>query len=127
MTATKRHQSASAPDIPIQHLAGGGSANGTELALDLFAEAIAVGQASTRNLYFDVATNVAAGQPPEVRQKIADALRRIGLERVLFGSDRGGPLHDPGDEWKTFASLPLTAAEFRQVARNVAPYMRERK
>jgi len=57
---------------------------------------------------------------------IADRLRQIGLQRVLYGSDMaisGNPTARQG--WGAFrAMLPLTEAEFKTIAANVAPYMR---
>jgi predicted TIM-barrel fold metal-dependent hydrolase len=52
-------------------------------------------------------------------------MRKIGLDRILFGSDAatGGNL-PPWQAWVAFRQLPLSEAEFRVIAGNVAPYMR---
>lgn len=116
-----------APDIPIQiaHLAGHGPAHGGE-ALAAFAEAAQAGHPAMRNVYFDVASNVMGSMPPAYLDEIARRLRQIGLERVLFATDRpaGGPNFTAKEAWAQFRRLPLTEDEFRAIAHNVAPYMR---
>ena len=49
------------------------------------------------------------------------AMRRLGMERILYGSDgaAGGNL-PPREAWAAFRQLPLTSEEFRAIARNVA-------
>jgi hypothetical protein len=51
----------------------------------------------------------------------------VGLRRILFGSDLSLPNGNPParEAWANFrAAVPLTDAEFRTIARNVAPYLR---
>jgi len=119
-----------APDIPIQiaHLAGSGPRldPGSKDALAMFADAVAAHNPRTRNLYFDVATNVTMQISAEDARFIAAHLRQIGLQRILYGSDLAivGNL-PPRQGWGVFrAMIPLTEAEFRTIAENVAPYMR---
>lgn len=113
-----------APYITVQiaHMAGGGRS--TDPALAVFADAIAAGDPRTKNLYFDVAT-LTAGQSKEGLQKDAMRMRQIGLKRILYGTDTSPP-HPPARiSWGNFKGLmPLTDAEFRTIAANVAPYMR---
>jgi predicted TIM-barrel fold metal-dependent hydrolase len=109
---------AAAPDVPIQiaHLWGGESYSAEALAV--YAEAIAAGDPRTRNLYFDlsgVTRYAKAGDLPEIAARI----RQIGLERMLYGSDA-----PPAEAWEQFRKLPLTDAELRTIAGNVAPYLR---
>jgi predicted TIM-barrel fold metal-dependent hydrolase/ketosteroid isomerase-like protein len=116
-----------APDIPIQiaHLASGGGGPGydakDDATLAVFADAIAAHDPRTRNLWFDAATNVTEYTTPEMKQAMVGQMRRIGLDRILFGHDAEGTPHD---EWLRMRSLPLTPAELRTIATNVAPYMR---
>ena len=118
-----------APDIPIQiaHLAGAGRLDaGSREALTLFANAVAARDPRTRNLYFDVATNVTMDTSREDAEFLAANIRKIGVSRILYGSDmtRVGNL-TPRQGWGAFrAMLPLTEAELRTIANNVAPYMR---
>jgi len=117
----------SAPDIPVQiaHLAGpGGYDSTTDAALSVFTDAIARRDPRERRLWFDV-TTVARGATPENATLIATRIRQLGVGRVLFGSDAaaGGNLA-PRESWAEFLKLPLTEAEFRTIATNVAPYMR---
>jgi hypothetical protein len=52
-------------------------------------------------------------------------MRQIGLERVLYGSDAAtNPLAYPRAGWEAFRRLPLTEPEFRVIAANITPYMR---
>jgi predicted TIM-barrel fold metal-dependent hydrolase len=63
---------------------------------------------------------------PDERQQITARIRQLGLERVLYGSDTAvNPLAYPQAGWEAFQRLPLTDAEFRVIANNVAPYMRD--
>lgn len=117
-----------APTVPVQiaHLAGTGPgySSNYDAALAPIAEAIEAGAPGTANLYVDVASNVVAGQSAETRALIARRLRQIGLARVLWGSDAGSA-NPPADQaWEQFKALPLTPAELRTVAGNLAPYLR---
>lgn len=110
-----------APDVVVQiaHFAGGGPGY-TESALAVYAEAIATGNPSAKNLYFDIAT-VANGQPPEVLQIFATRMRQVGLHRILYGTDAG----PPREGWTTFrTTVPLTEEEISTIRRNLAPYLR---
>lgn len=53
-------------------------------------------------------------------------MRRIGLQRVFYGSD--GPQfggRPPADMWGEFMTrMPLTPQEIEQIAGNTAPYTR---
>lgn len=124
---------AAAPDVTIQvaHLWGGGGYS--ETALNRFAEAVAERRPATRNMYFDVAeAALVASEAGEMKQRIASnvaaAIRRIGVPRVLFGSDQFGGNHKtPNDAWQMFREIvPLTDAEFTAIAGNIAPYLAER-
>ena len=119
-----------APDVPIQiaHLSGSGPRldAGSKEALTLFADAVSARDPRTRNLYFDVATNVTMQISAEDARFLAARIRQIGLQRILYGSDLAivGNL-PPRQGWGAFrAMLPLTDAEVRTIAGNVAPYMR---
>jgi uncharacterized protein len=117
-----------APDVPVQiaHL-WGGSAFAPE-ALRVYAEATAAKQRATRRLYFDVSDAAFGATTPELAQTLAERMRQIGLDRMLYGSDGAFINHpDPKDSWAAFRkNIPLTAAEFEQIANNVAPYLQER-
>jgi predicted TIM-barrel fold metal-dependent hydrolase len=117
-----------APDIPVQiaHLAGaGGYADPlADQALSVFVDAIAKGDPRTKQLWFDVTTNAVPNAPPEQLQQIAQRVRQLGVGRVLYGSDAASNANKPADGWAAFLKVPLTAAEFETIARNVPPYMR---
>ena len=102
-------------------------ANAWEAAA-VYADAIAAGDPRTRRLVFDLAQAVPvpkADQAPATMAEIAATLRRIGLQRIFFGSDMdvgGNP--SPREHWKAIRQLPLTDAELRTLADNVPPYLR---
>jgi predicted TIM-barrel fold metal-dependent hydrolase len=116
-----------APDIPIQiaHLAGAGPGYDSDEALEVFADAVEAGDPRTRNLYFDVASNVTEDQSDKTLALIARRIRQLGAGRVLFASDRNGNHNEPPKvAWSAFLRLPLTDDEFRTIATNQAPYLR---
>jgi uncharacterized protein len=119
-----------APDVVIQvaHLAAAGAPSdpAADQALDVFIEAIARGDSRATRLYFDapsVAPTVTLA--PDAAATLASRIRRLGVQRVLFGSDgsTGGSL-TPRAVWEAFRKLPLTDAEFHTIASNVPPYLR---
>lgn len=113
-----------APDITIQiaHMAGGG--NSTPAALAVYADAIAKGDPRAKNLFFDVAT-LTRNQSAEALKQDAEFMRKIGLRRILYGTDTSPPNPPARVSWANFRGLmPLTDEEFKVVASNVAPYLR---
>lgn len=113
-----------APDVTVQiaHMAGGGRA--TPAAMEVFADAIAAGDPGTKNLYFDVAT-LTSGETAEGLRRDAALIRKVGVRRVLFGTDTSPPNPPARVSWGLFRGLvPLTDDEFRIIASNVAPYLR---
>lgn len=117
-----------APDVPIQ-IAHMGSAGGEpDSATAVFADAIVAKDPRARNLYLDITQSVLPddSQSKEQLARMADVFRRIGLERILFGTDMTGPGGNPPprEHWKAVRKLPLTDAELRVLAANVPPYLR---
>jgi len=119
-----------APDVVVQvaHLAGTGPGYAdtpSEEAFAVFADAIRQHDPRTRNLWFDLSGIVKSDMPAADAARFAENIRKAGLDHVLYGSDaaRGGNLA-PREAWAAFRKLPLTDAEFKRIARNVAPYLR---
>jgi predicted TIM-barrel fold metal-dependent hydrolase len=118
----------SARDVTIQiaHLAGAGGYDDplVDDALSVFVDAVARKDQAMARVYFDI-SGVALGKWTEKATLIAGRIRELGVERILYGSDgaAGGNLA-PREAWATFRQLPLTEAEFKTIATNVAPYMR---
>jgi predicted TIM-barrel fold metal-dependent hydrolase len=118
-----------APDIPIQ-IAHMGSASGQpDSTTAVFADALLAKDPRAKNLYFDITQTVLTdgSQSAEQLAGIAAALRRIGLDRIFFGTDMtlppgGNP--PPREHWKAVRKLPLSDAELRVLASNVPPYLR---
>ena len=120
-----------APDVPVQiaHLWGGNEF--VPAALDVFADAVAARDPRTKNLYFDLTEVEPAaeftGDPKATMQEITRRIRRIGLGRILYGSDAAATSDAPPTalRWARLRrALPLTNEELKVVAGNVAPYMR---
>jgi uncharacterized protein len=116
-----------APDVPftIAHLWGGESYSAE--ALKVYADAVTNHDPNTKNLYFDIAeVNMVVGNSPETAKAVAERMRQIGIERILYGTD--GPIAEsqtPKEGWEgTRAKLPLSSEEFGVIAGNVAPYLR---
>lgn len=120
-----------AQDIPIQiaHLGGSGPRldPGTKEAMVRLAEAVSAADPRTRNLYFDITTNVINQSPAENAEFMTARIRQIGLQRILYGSDMAiGGNAAARESWGAHrAKLGLTEAEFTIIANNVAPYMRQ--
>jgi predicted TIM-barrel fold metal-dependent hydrolase len=120
-----------APDVPIQiaHLAGTGPGWNdprANEALSVFADAVANKMPGTERLLFDVTTRVDLNISLEDAKDAAAQMRKIGLDRILFGSDAatGGNL-PPRQAWAALRQLPLNDAEIQLIANNVAPYLRK--
>jgi predicted TIM-barrel fold metal-dependent hydrolase len=113
-----------APDIQIQlaHLAGSGGFDPiNEAAFKVFADSISSGDKRTKNLYFDLGGISDKG----AADRLVIAMRKVGLKRFLFSSDRAGTNGPPPDvAWKSFLQLPLTEDEFKTIAGNVMPWVK---
>ena len=114
--------------VQIAHLAGTGPGYDdppADNALALLAEAVERRDPRTRRLWFDVASCVDANISPANAALVAKRIRQIGIKRILYGSDAAaGSNLRPRESWAAFRRLPLTEAEFKQIAKNVAPYLR---
>jgi predicted TIM-barrel fold metal-dependent hydrolase len=113
-----------APDIEIQlaHIAGSGAFDPVnEAAFTVFADSISSGDKRTKNLYFDLGGISDKG----AADRLVIAMRKVGLKRFLFGSDRAGTNGPPpGVARKSFLQLPLTEDEFKTIAANVMPWVK---
>lgn len=112
-------------DVQIAHLWGGEAYSPAALAT--FAKAVSSGHSGTKRLFFDISDAAfAAGSSDTALKDIAQSIRSIGFSRILYGSDAPMEGHPtPAASWAAFrATIPLTDAEFRTIAQNVAPYAR---
>jgi uncharacterized protein len=123
------HLVSAAPDVTIQiaHLAGNGPGVTSPEALEAFAKLRAANDPRTKNLYFDFAGLIPPGISDGQLALMATRMRQLGLDRVLFASDalpRTNANPSAAQQWsEARRRLPLTDAELRVVAGNVAPYM----
>src|SRR5262249_19861813 len=118
----------SARDVPIQvaHLAGSGPGyadSAADSAMSELGQAVAVHRPGTNHLWFDVAS-IANDVSPDVAATIVRRIRQVGVDRIVYGSDTAIASNLPKESWAAFCRLPLTEAELRTIARNVAPYLR---
>ncbi len=118
-----------APDVAVQiaHLAGAGGYDDplVDQALAVFVEAIAKNDSRMARVYFDVSGVAGLGQWVEKADLVAQRIRELGVERILYGSDgAGGGGFTPRDAWRSFRRLPLSNTEFRTIESNIAPYLR---
>ena len=109
-----------APHVVVQiaHMAGAGSYDEpTDGALGVFADAFARKDARMRKVYIEMSGVAGIGPWRDRVDTIVARVRQIGTSHLLFGSDV-----PPKDALMSFHELPLTAAEFTAIERNVAPY-----
>jgi predicted TIM-barrel fold metal-dependent hydrolase len=116
-----------APSIEIVVAHFGGSGPGYDAQSDevmsVFGNAAERKDPRLRNLYFDVATIVAAETTPEEAALVARRVRQVGSARVLYGSDLSPPGGSIRAGWEIFRTrVPLTAAEFRTIAGNLTRF-----
>ena len=106
-------------DTPIQiaHSGGwGGLDHETVDALKLYAEAIARQAPGTRRLQFDLALIVVDDHTdPALAREFAELMRKIGLDRFVFGSDWPALYTPARYESLLVSQIPLTPAEWRTV------------
>jgi hypothetical protein len=75
--------------VQIAHLAGaGGAANPrADSALAVFADAIERGDPRMKNVWFDVSAVIDRRITPANAAKVAGQIRRLGVGRILYGTD----------------------------------------
>ncbi|HET9868281.1 MAG TPA: amidohydrolase family protein, partial [Nitrospira sp.] len=116
-----------APDIVVQiaHLGGDGPGLTSPQGTAAWAEVMQAGDPRTKNIYFDFAGLVTKNMSAEEAAMMVTRMRQIGLSRILYSSDGQPPNKPTAEHWtQTRRKLPLTVAELKFLAANVAPYMR---
>jgi predicted TIM-barrel fold metal-dependent hydrolase len=115
-----------APDVQVQiaHLTSSGRFDEPAVgeALDVFAAAIAQRDPRVAKLYFDM-SGIAIGTPA-IAAQIAASIRKLGVQRILFGSDGAVNGNSPLATWRNFQKVPLYPEEFAIIAHNLPPYMK---
>ncbi len=128
--ALLEHLMPEVPDTMVQVAHFSGSGPGYEdpqsnEVMGVFAEAAARKDPNTRRLYFDVASIATPDISPAHARDMVDRIRKVGVDKILYGSDAATPTNmKPREAWAAFRALPLTDAEFKRIAANVAPYLR---
>lgn len=119
-----------APDVPVQvaHFAVAGPGyhdQGGDSVMAVLADAVAHHDPAAAHLWFDVAGLADDHISAEEAARLVQRIRRVGVERVLYGSDAAfGNNLRPREGWRAFGRLPLTSLEFTKIARNLPPYIR---
>jgi predicted TIM-barrel fold metal-dependent hydrolase len=117
-----------APDVPVQiaHLSGAGSygEGGVDDAVGVFVDAIAAKDPRVARLWFDVSGIALLGNWPAPAPRVAERIRQLGIERIVWGADGAAGGTTPAKAWKGFCDTPLTPAELETIRTNVAPYLR---
>jgi predicted TIM-barrel fold metal-dependent hydrolase len=115
-----------AGDLPVQvaHAGGyGGLDEATLAALSAYAAAIERNAAGTKNLVFDLAAVIIDDKTDTQRaRRFVELVRGVGLSRFVMGSDWPGLYSPRKHNELTQSQLPLTAAEWRVILSNRAPY-----
>ena len=101
-----------APDIEVVVAHFGGAGPGyppqADEVMAVFADAANRKDSLLRNVYFDVATIVADESTPGDGALVAQRIRQLGLERVLYGSDLSPPGGGLRAGWEIFrGKVPL--------------------
>ena len=89
--------------------------------LNLFAEYIAADDPRTRRVLFDLSYVPAPEEGPDTVAALSEAMRRIGVERFLFGSDYN--VLSPAAQVAALTRLQLTEDEMRILRVNCAPWV----
>jgi uncharacterized protein len=108
--------------VQIAH-AGGGLPlhDGNHLGvLRTFADHIVRDDPATRHVLFDLSFVPAAGESHEDAAALTQQIRRIGIQRFLFGSDFN--VLTPDEEIKSLDRLGLTKEEWQTLRQNCAPW-----
>jgi len=114
-------------DVIVAHLGGSGPGYSVQndSVMAEFGAAAERGDPRMRNVYFDVASNVAEETTPQEAALVAKRLRQVGMPHVLYGSDLSVPGGTIKAGWALFRTrTPLTADELRTIAGNVRPFLR---
>ena len=120
-----------APDIVVQiaHMAATGPNYHSDDVFEVYATAAERKDSRMKNVYVDVSGMVTENIQPQKLELVAKRLRQFGLHRVLFASDRspGFGNEAPAQAWQSFKKLPFTPQEFKIIAENVAPYLKDKQ
>lgn len=114
--------------VQVAHFAGSGPGYEDPPAnevMRVFAEAAGRKDPNTRNLYFDVASIATPDMSQADAREMVERIRQVGVDKILYGSDAATPTNmKPREAWAAFRALPLTEAERKRIAGNVAAYLR---
>jgi predicted TIM-barrel fold metal-dependent hydrolase len=88
--------------------------------LRTFADHIVHDDPVTRHVLFDLSFVPAPGETAEDVSALTQQIRRIGIQRFLFGSDYN--VQTPAEEIKNLGKLTLTEKEFETLRENCAPW-----
>ena len=114
-------------EIVVAHFgtSGPGYSEQTTEVMEVFAAAADRKDPRMENIYFDVATIIAEDTTEADAATAARLIRRVGIGRVLYGSDLTPPGGSVAKGWEIFRSkVPLLDAEFQQIMNNETRFAR---
>jgi predicted TIM-barrel fold metal-dependent hydrolase len=106
--------------VQIAHAGGGFPLANHVSVLRVFADHIARDDPATRRLLFDLSYVPAPEEDDETVVALLREIRRIGIDRFLFGSDFN--VLTPRQQIANLQRLQLTAEEMRALQRHCAPW-----
>lgn len=119
---------ASAITVQIAHLAGAGPGYddpASDWVMSTLASAFEQRDPRTRNLWFDVASMVDKDISAVNGALVARRIRQVGVDKILYGSDAATSNKQlPREAWAALRRIPLSEAEFKRIAGNLAPYLK---
>jgi predicted TIM-barrel fold metal-dependent hydrolase len=114
-------------DIVVAHLGASspGYAAQNDEVMAVFADAAQRKDPRVTNLYVDVSANITDDISAADAALVAQRIRQVGLERIVYGSDLSPPGGSIRQGWEIFRTrIPLTAAEHQRIASNRARFTR---
>jgi uncharacterized protein len=115
------------PDVPVQiaHLGTSGpyADPPNDEAVGALVDAFARHDPRVARVQLDMSGIVGLGPWEQEAGRIAERIRQLGVQRVLFGSDGTPVLLRPKEAWGFVGRLPLSSDELATIATNVAPYL----
>jgi predicted TIM-barrel fold metal-dependent hydrolase len=116
---------ASGVPVQIAHFGSGGAYDSETFGvMDTFAKAVESGEPGLENLYFDLSGIIHPQLPGQVYELIVTFSRRLGLQRIVMGSDWWGAESPVVYYAQARDKFPFTDEEWAYIVANRAPYMR---
>jgi predicted TIM-barrel fold metal-dependent hydrolase len=111
--------------VQIAHFGSGGGYDGESFAvMDAFAKAVEEGEPGLDGLIFDLSGILHPQLPDQVYDLIVGFSRRLGLQRIVMGSDWWGVESPEAYYEEARRKFPFSNDEWDYIIQNRAPYLR---